>query len=128
MGSKTIFHSFTSENSLAQVQEATRKSLMLLGGTILEFGEGFQLKGGENGVNFAFTADIEATINVRETSPNKYDLFAAINWKPNGVFWACLIIGFFVFGILWIIPLLYLFIDPSQPYQQMLYRIQSILD
>jgi len=101
---------------------------MFLGGTILEFGDGFQLKGGNNRINFAFNADIEAIITVRENLPNKFDLFAAINWKPNGFFLGCLIIGFFVFGILWIIPLLYLFIDPSQAYQQKLYRIQSIID
>ena len=128
MGSSTVMHSINSEASLKDIRDATRKSMLFLGGTLVEYGEGFQLKGGNNGVNFAFSADLEALINVRESSPNKFDILATINWKPNGLFWACLIIGFFVFGILWIVPLLYIFIDPTQAYQQMLFRIQSLVE
>jgi len=128
MGSTTVMHSINTEASLQDIRDATKKSLLFLGGTLSEYGEGFQLKGGNNGVNFAFTADIDALVNIKENSPSKFDIIATINWKPNGAFWACLIIGFFVFGILWIIPFLYIFVDPSQAYQQMLFRIQSLVN
>ncbi len=126
-GKKTIFFTLESNKSLDQVREATKKSLMLLGGTIFEQSDGFQIKQGVNGVNFAFTANVEAFVSVRETAPNKYELFGSINWSPNALFWVCLVVGFFVFGILWIIPLLYVFVDPMPAYQQTLYRVQNIL-
>jgi len=126
MGSKTVFYTMDSDKSVEQVRDAAKKSLLFLGGTLLEQREGFQIKQGTNGVNFAFAANFDALINVRQSAPNKYEFFATINWSPNSVFWVCLIIGFFVFGILWIIPLLYLFIDPSPAYQLALFRIQSL--
>jgi hypothetical protein len=127
MGSKTIFYTLETDKPVEQVRESVKKSLMFLGGTVFEQGDGFQVKQGVTGVNFAFTANFDALINMRQSSPNKYEFFGTVNWSPNGLFWACLIIGFFIFGILWIVPLLYLFIDPSQAYQQALFRIQSML-
>lgn len=126
-GKKTIFHTLETNKPLPQVKEAVKKSLILLGGSILEQGDSFQVKQGVNGVNFAFTANVEAYISVRQTAPNKYELFSSVNWTPNALFWVCLIVGFFVFGILWIIPLLYVFVDPMPAYQQSLYRVQNIL-
>lgn len=128
MGSKTVFYTLETDKSMAQVREATKKSLLFLGGVLLEQGDSFQIKQGANGVNFAFTANLDALINVRQSAPNKYEFFGTINWSPNGLFWACLIIGFFIFGILWIVPMLYLFLDPSQAYQQTLFRVQGLLN
>lgn len=126
MTSKTVFYIIDSEKPIEQVREALKKSLMLLGGTVFEMGDGYQVKQGVNGVNYAFTANFDAMISLRQSGPNRYEIFANINWSPNGLFWACFIIGFFVLGILWIIPLLYLFIDPTQAYQQSFMRISGM--
>jgi hypothetical protein len=127
MGSKTVYYILDTDKPIEQVRDALKKSLMFLGGTTFEVGDGFQVKQGMNNVNFAFTANFDAQVNVRQSTANRYEIFSTINWSPNGLFWACLIIGFFVFGILWVIPLLYLFIDPSQAYQQAFFQAQSML-
>lgn len=100
---------------------------MFLGGTMMENAAGVQVTQGTSGVSFAFAANFDAMINIRQSAQNKYEFLGTVNWSPNGLFWACLIIGFFVFGILWIVPILYLFIDPTQAYQQAFFRIQSML-
>jgi hypothetical protein len=128
MGSKTVFHLIETKKTLSDVKQATKQACSFLGGTIYERGDGFEINQGVNGVNFAFSANLKAYININQTDPEKYQIIGTINWNPNGVFWACLIIGFFVFGILWIIPLLYLFIDPTSAYQQALFRIPNFLE
>lgn len=128
MGNKMVYYSMETDRPIEQVREALKNSLMLLGGTIYQQGDGFQVQDGVNGVNFAFAAKFDAIINVRPTAPNRYEFFGNVNWSPNGLFWACLIIGFFVFGILWLVPLLYLFIDPTSAYQAAFFRVQSLLD
>lgn len=127
MGNKMVFHTFESEQSLADVKAATRRSLAMLGGTLLEHDSGFQLKQGTTGVTYAFAANFDASINLRQSAPGKYELTGTIHWSPNGLFWGCLIVGAFVFGILWIVPILYLFIDPMQAYQQALMRIGGLV-
>lgn len=126
MGTKTVFYTIESENSLAEMKAKIKQSLLFLGGTLVDYDAGFQLKQGTNGVNFAFAANFEAMINVRQSAPNKYEIWCAINWSPNTLFWICLAVGIFVFGILWIVPILYLFIDPTSAYQNALFRIQSM--
>ena len=127
MASKTVFYTMETDKPLPQVRDALMRSLMFLGGTLVGQGDGFQVKQGVNGVGLAFTANVEAFVNVRQSAPNKYEFFGTLNWSPNGLVWACLIIGFFVFGILWIIPLLYQFVNPVQAYQQALFRVQGML-
>jgi hypothetical protein len=128
MGSKTIFYTLETDKPVKEVREAVKKSLLFLGGSVVEQGDGFQVKQGVAGVNFSFTANFDAIISMRQSSQNRYEFFGTVNWSPNGLFWTCLIIGFFIFGVLWIVPLLYLFIDPSQSYQQALFRVQSMLN
>ena len=127
MSSKTLYHQIRTEQPLEAVKAAVHRSFSLLGGSVLPRGDGFEIANGTQGVNFAFTAEFSAYVNIVHPEPNQYDLMCTVNWKPNALFWACLIIGIFVFGILWIIPLLFLFIDPSSAYQQALFRVQSFL-
>ncbi len=127
MGSKTVFFTLESDKTLDEVKSALQKSLSFLGGTLIPAGDGFQLKQGVNGVNFAFAANFDALISIRQPAPNKYEFYGNINWSPNNLFWACLIIGFFVMGILWIIPILYLFIDPTNAYQSAFFQTQNLL-
>ena len=97
MGSKTVFYQLESESSLDEVKDAAKRSFMFLGGTIIDIGDGFQISKGTNGVNFAFTANFDAFVNIRQSKPDRYEITANVNWNPNALFWACLIIGFFVF-------------------------------
>jgi hypothetical protein len=128
MASKTVFYQFESTKNLVEVKQAVRKASSFLGGSIIERGDGFEIQQGVNGVNYAFAANFNAYININQTNPGKYQIQATINWNPNTLFWVCLVIGFFIFGILWIVPLLYLFIDPTSAYQQALFRVPSFLE
>lgn len=126
MGNKTVFYTFESDHPLPKVREAVQKSLILLGGMVMDQGDGFEVRQAINGVNFAFAANFSAYVNIKHSAPNKYELLCNINWSPNGVFWVCLIAGLFLF-VPWIVNLFYLFIDPTQVYQQALFRAQSFL-
>jgi hypothetical protein len=128
MASKTVFYTIETNKPIEQVRAALKNSLMLLGGMVLEQGDNFQVQQGTNGVNFAFAANFDAMINMRQTAENKYEFIGTVNWSPNTLFWICLIVGIFVFGILWIVPLLYIFIDPSQAYQQVFFRLHTMLN
>jgi hypothetical protein len=127
MSTKMAFYQFESNKNLSEVKEAVRKSLSFLGGITLDQGDTLVVNQGVNGVNFAFTATFQALVGIRQTTPNKYEIMANIKWSPNALFWICLVIGFFIFGILWIIPILYLFIDPTNAYSQALYRVPNFL-
>lgn len=127
MGNKIIFHTLESKKSLVDIKAATKRSLSMLGGTLVEYESGFQLKQGATGVSYAFAANFDASINVRQIAPDKYELTGTIQWSPNGLFWGCLIVGAFVFGVLWIVPILYLFIDPMQAYQQAFIRVGGLV-
>lgn len=126
MGTKTVFYTIESESSLAEMKAKLKQSLLFLGGTLVDYDTGFQIKQGTNGVNYAFAANFEAMINLRQPAPNKYEIWCTINWSPSTLFWICLVVGIFVFGILWIVPLLYLFIDPTSAYQNVLFRVQGM--
>jgi hypothetical protein len=128
MGSKTVMYSINTQKSMEEVKQATLRSLMVLGGTVTDMGDNIQIKEGKNNVNFGFTANFDAWVNIRQVTPERYDFFATINWKPNAVFWVCLGVGAFVLGILWVLCLLYFFIDPSSAYQQALFQVQTLLN
>jgi hypothetical protein len=127
MGSKTVFYTFDSDKPIEIVKDALKRSMMFLGGTMQDLGQMITITQGNNGVGNAFTAELNANVNLRCVSEKKYEVFCTIEWKPSSIVWICLVVGFFVFGILWIIPLLYLFVDPTTAYQQALYRVPSLL-
>lgn len=127
MGSKTLFFQFNAPNTLDQVQEAANKAFIPLGGQITKLGNGLRIVQGKEGVQFAFTADFDATLTINQTKDDQFDMICAVNWKMNSLSIACLIIGIFVFGILWVIPALSLFIDPSSRYNQAMYSVPSFL-
>lgn len=127
MGSKTIFHQFETTKSLDEVKAASQKAFTMMGGTIVNRGDGFQVNQAKNGINFSFAADFETFVSIRESKPGTFEFLVNASWKPNTLFWVCLVVGFFIFGILWIVPLLYLFIDPTSAYQQALFNINNFL-
>jgi hypothetical protein len=126
MGSKTIFLNLDTDKSMDEVKTATQKALMMMGGTIQNRGDGFQHLQAKNGINFSFAADFDTFVSIREIKPGKYELLLNANWKPNVLFWVCLIAGFFL-GLPWIINILYLFIDPTSAYQNSLYHVNNLL-
>lgn len=128
MGSKMLFFQFNSSHSLSEVQDAAYKSFVPLGGQVIKTGNGLSIKEGKEGIQFGFAADFDSTLLINHSNPDHYDLSCTINWKMNTLTIICLVVGAFVFGILWIIPLLYLFINPSTIYNEALFRIPSILD
>ena len=127
MGSKMVFYQFESDKSIEEVREAAIKAFTPLGGQISPLGNGLKIKDGKNGVQFGFAADFDATFSINESKPGKFDLNCSINWKMSTVSIICLVVGLFVFGILWIVPILFLFIDPSQVYQNALLSVNSYL-
>ena len=127
MGAKTFFHHVETDRTIEEVKEATQKTLMFLGGTIQQHGDNYQLLQAKNGITGAFAADFDSMVNVRESKKGQYEILVNVSWKPNTLFWICLVVGLFVFGILWVVPAMYLFIDPSSAYQQALFNINNFL-
>jgi hypothetical protein len=127
MGAKTLFFQFSSPHSFEQIQEAAFKSFLPLGGQIIKTDNGLRITQGKEGVTFGFTADFDATLTISQPKEGKYDLVCIVHWKLNTLSIVCLIVGAFVFGILWIIPLLHLFIDPSSVYNQAMFNIPNLL-
>jgi len=127
MGSKMVFYQLETQESLEEVKMAAIKALTPLGGQIMPYGNGLQIINGKNGVQFGWTADFTSTLNINEIKPGKFDLNCEISWKMNTTTIICLVVGFFVFGILWVIPILYLFVDPTRVYQNSLMMMHSLL-
>lgn len=125
MGTKVLTTQLNTDQPLAAVQEATITVLRSLGGSIQQNEIGFELTQASNGITFAFTANFKTLVNIRPLRRGGYEVECMVQWNPNGLFWFCLVVGIFVFGILWVVPLLYIFVDPTNAYQQTLYRLQG---
>lgn len=122
MGSKILFNVINSDRSAEEIVAAIQKSAMLLGGQVIRLNDTtLRIVNGKEGVQFGFSADFEATININPKPENRYEVISNVSWKMNTLSWVCFIVGFFVFGILWIIPLLHLFIDPSKNYNNIIF-------
>ena len=74
---------------------------------------------------FGFVATFDAAVKLKQVNQERYEVEAYVNWRPNMLFWICLVLGFF-FLIPWIVNILYLFVDPS-PYQKALDRMQGLV-
>lgn len=127
MARRTIYTQITTDRTFEEIRQVTRSTLRPVGGTMQDTPTGLEIIQGANEIRFAFAAQFTSTVNIRQISGDKYEIECTIEWKPNGLFWICLIVGIFVLGILWIVPLLYLFIDPVPVYQQALDRVQGLL-
>jgi hypothetical protein len=127
MGSKVLFTQVHTSASLEQVVDTLAQTVTPLGGTVAKLNDTLQINGGKEGVQFGFAADFDSQTIVQKTAADTYNITMNIHWKMNTLTIICLIVGFFVFGILWIIPLLYLFIDPTTAYNNSLILLQSKL-
>lgn len=123
-----LFNVINSEKPNEEIILAIQKSAVVLGGQIVRLNENtLRIVNGKEGVQFGFAADLEATINIAQKPENRYEVVSNINWKMNTLSWVCLIVGLFVFGILWVIPLLYLFIDPAKAYNNVIFMAANQL-
>mgnify|MGYP006943099073 CR=1 FL=1 len=96
-----------------------------LGGALQRSGDSITIHNGATGVNMAFMAELQATITLKRKSNDEYEIYCDILYKPNGLFWACLVVGFFCLWFLWILNFLYLMVDPLPAYQSILDRIPN---
>jgi hypothetical protein len=125
MASKTFVTRIHTDQAVVAVQDATIATLRTLGGSIQQNGIGFELTQASQGVTFAFIANFTTLVTIRSLHRDTYEVECIVQWSPNWLFWLCVILGVFAFGVLWVIPILYFFIDPTDIYQQALYRIQG---
>jgi len=126
--SKNVYVGFTTDRDREEVKDATKKMLYSLGGNIRETRHGFEIEEGTRGVNFAFAANFHAIINIKEKKPGSFEIGATINYKPSMLTWVCFVIGWFFLWFIWIVPLAYFFINPTQAYQQALSHIETELE
>lgn len=128
MPSKMLYQVIETVKSLDEVSTALKNNSTILGGQTVQLSNNsLRIVNGKEGVQFGFSADFDATITVNPKPENRYEIISNITWKMNTLSWICFIVGFFVFGILWVIPLLYLFIDPSKAYNNYVFMTGSNL-
>ena len=127
MGSKSLYAQITTNQDQSGIWQAISTALTAVGGRQEPVPGGLKIKEGKLGVNFGFTLETEAVIGLRDLGSNRYEIECHLKWKPASIVWICLIVGFFIFGILWIVGLLYLLAKPSEPYEQALHRVQGLL-
>ena len=127
MGSATVGVTINSSLTQDQVIDGLGASLRSLGGLVTRTPTGVIITDGALGVNFAFTARTQAQIDVRQIAADRFEVTGNLHWSPAAVVWICLVVGFFIFGILWLVGLFYLFYNPSQAYQGALLTLQNAL-
>jgi hypothetical protein len=121
---KTVVKHITTAAPLDVVVDATMQALRRTGGQIMRVSpDTIKVTNGSAGVQFSFVANINADVNIRAV-PGGYDITAYINNSPSMIFWICAVAGWFVLGVLWLVCLLYFFIDPTPQYNQILDSIQ----
>lgn len=128
MPSKLLYQIIETDKTLDEVSAALKNNAMTLGVEAVQLSNNsIRIVNGKEGVQFGFAADFDATITVNQKPENRYEVLSNITWKMNTLSWICLIVGLFVFGILWVIPLLFLFIDPSKAYNNYVFMAGSNL-
>jgi hypothetical protein len=125
VGSAVTGVTISSSGTVDQVVDAVRVALQPMGGVVSRTPTGLYITGGAAGVNFAFTAKTTAQVDVRQVAQERFEVTCSIAWSPAAVVWICLVVGFFIFGILWLVGLFYLFYNPTQAYQLALSRLGS---
>ncbi len=127
MGSKILYTQVRTSASLEQVVDSLAQCLLPLGGAISKSNNVVQLEGGKEGVQFGFTADFSSHAVVQLSGTDTFNITMNIQWKMNTLTIICLIVGVFSAGILWIVPLLFFFVDPASVYNYYLLMFQSKL-
>lgn len=128
MATKNMVIQIKTDKSLEEVKIAARETFRTLGGIIRETAYGFDIEGGNAGINFSFVANIRAAVSVTLLNPGSYQVAAVIVWNPNIWVWICLLVGWFVLGLAWIISALYLFVDPAPVYYRTLSQVEHNLN
>ena len=125
MGSRNLYSQVRTARSPDDIWAVISDAFRSVGGTTRGTPRGLEIRQGVNGVSFAFSADLTAIVSLRRLRQDLWEVECAIQWKPSTLSIVCLIVGFFVVGILWVVPILYLFFKPEDPYQQALHRVET---
>jgi hypothetical protein len=127
MGKKVLFSQVETTKSIPEIISAAKAAFRSVGGTVDDTLNGFIITQGKDGVSFDFTADLRCTLGVKEIKPERYEIECQITWGMNALSWICLVVGLFFHLIPWIIPILYLMVNPENSYQQAMNRIPAYL-
>lgn len=129
MPSKTVFTQLKTDQSLEDVTDAVATAMRRLGGQVSHRGTMIEVIDGNQGVDLATKAKLQAYVSVSKNKKKDktYDIDCQIRYSPNSVFWICFWLGWCLV-ITWIGNLLYLFVNPVPAYQQVLNRVQAELE
>jgi hypothetical protein len=108
--------------SPAQVLDATALALREVGGNVQVFNNEIFVQDGAQGVDFAFTATIDARVVIVPVGPNTYDIRCEVYARPNVLFWVCAFLGFCTL-LFWVVNVLFFVMNMQRPYQAALDRI-----
>jgi hypothetical protein len=112
-----------SQKSLLEIKNDAMHIFKSVGGMKMDTPLGFQIINGKFGVQMGFVANLTAVISIHQIKENNYEIQLFLSWNWASFMWVMLVLGFLSGGTLWLGLLLYLFFDPSQTYNQMLYRL-----
>ena len=117
----------TTEKTPEEIREAVRRAFYSVSGQIIDTKDAIIIEQGTLGVSCAFSINMMAFIHLWRIKENTYRLECYLQWKWNALSWICFVVGWFVLGILWVVPLCTLFFNPLPTYQRALYEVQHYL-
>jgi hypothetical protein len=117
------------DKSIEEVVDATVRTLRRSGGSITNTGTSVQVTDASGLGSFSFMCHIDGQGRVVEREPGLYRLEFELTKRPNTIFWLCLFLGWCAAGLLWLVNVLYLFVDGTvqREFQVLLDRVQNEL-
>lgn len=117
------------DKSIDEVVDATVRTLRRSGGSVTSTGTSIQVTEASGLGSFSFMCHIDGQGRVVEREPGLLRLEFELTKRPNGIFWVCLFLGWCAAGLLWLVNVLYLFVDSTvqREFQVLLDRVQNEL-
>jgi hypothetical protein len=117
------------DKSISEVVEATVRTLRRSGGSVTGTGNTIGVTDASGLGSFSFMCHIDGQGRVVEREPGLYRIEFDLTKRPNGIFWICLFLGWCAFGLLWLVNVLYLFVDSTvqREFQVLLDRVSNEL-
>ena len=128
MAAKTIQLPVRTNKSLVEVKSTTKEAIRAVGGIVRDTPCGFEIDGGNLGVNFSFVVQVKSAVTIKQQGPDLYQVECILVWQPNAIFWICLLAGFFFLMFLWIANVLYFFADPVSVYYRHISQVEGMLN
>ncbi|NER08681.1 MAG: SHOCT domain-containing protein [Okeania sp. SIO3C4] len=128
MPNRVLYKDVRSNENLDTVVEYSIQEFRILGGSIRRPAENvIFITSGKQGVRFGFTINVQAKITIDQFQNGIFNIKCLLDWNPSPLVWTCLTVGFFIFGILWIVAALFLFVNVVNVYQQILDRLETVI-